>query len=131
LCKDREILYYFYHRQDGTYYRYKNATFTRHDLISDVKPGDLLYGTERERLKVREVIRHRLAGSLTFVTADEIHRIGSFDEQPFFGEFDGEYDTYINEYKMRLGKLNPTPYHPSFAQSKVTKAGVKVSKVRK
>lgn len=62
------------------------------------------------------------------MTADEIQREGSFDEPPYFGAFDGEYDTYLNEYQGHLGKLNPQFYHPCYAQPKVTKSGVKVSR---
>jgi hypothetical protein len=125
ICFQRD---YFYHRVGGNYYTYKDGKFSRHDLISNFQPGDLLYGTEPERLKVRNVIKHRLQNSAPYVTADEIHRMGDFNQTPFFSAFDAQYDTYIDTYQAILGKSNPQRYHPYFAQAKTTKGGVTVSK---
>jgi hypothetical protein len=123
---------YFYHQPGGDYYTYAQGQFSRHDLISNFAAGDLLYGTEAERRKVRPAIEQKLPTG-AWVTADEIHAQCGLRSHDFttFNPFHEHYDPYIDHYRSVILHFGKVPagggYHPRSAQAKTTKTGVYVS----
>jgi hypothetical protein len=91
-------------------YDEEHRSFVRHDLASDFKEGDLLYGTQRERNKVLAVIDNKI-GYGTLITADRVNRCYFQDnatdalaETMFAG-----YEEFVKEYP--LYRYSSKPYY--------------------
>src|SRR5690606_38046172 len=95
-----EVYYYFVERGDYFFYDEASGRFERHDLISDFEDGDLLYGTEEQRRRVRPAIRERVPNA-HYITADDIHReISLCSDVPQFVAFDDEYENFLRGYGL-------------------------------
>lgn len=91
-------------------YDEEHRSFVRHDLASDFKEGDLLYGTQRERNKVLAVIDNKI-GDKTLITADRVNRYYFQDnatdalaETMFAG-----YEEFVKKYP--LYRYSSKPYY--------------------
>lgn len=130
------------------WYQYvEDGLFDRHDLISNFRAWDLLYGIEKERRRVRRALMYRTGEEAPFITADDIHKVvGITGKNPTLGAFDDffklddedyRYEEFLRNYGGGIddakgrsgGAKDPERYHPEKAARKsstVSKSDVRL-----